>query len=69
MYFKLMMNIFLQVQGSIIFDSRMVLNVGNLTIYGLTKSDHGVYECEASNEVRKIITSTEIIIQSKCTCL
>ncbi|XP_060590949.1 uncharacterized protein LOC132745946 isoform X3 [Ruditapes philippinarum] len=37
---------------------------GNLTIHNLQKSDHGVYECEASNEVRKIVVSTLLTVQN-----
>ena len=46
-------------------DGRVQQNGGNLTIYSLQKSDHGVYECEASNEVRKIVVSTLLTVQSK----
>ncbi|XP_052253632.1 protein turtle-like isoform X2 [Dreissena polymorpha] len=44
--------------------ARVVNNGGNLTIYSLVKTDHGIYECEAQNPVRIIVTSTEIIIQN-----
>ncbi|XP_052803982.1 uncharacterized protein LOC128234061 isoform X2 [Mya arenaria] len=53
-----------RVLGSILLGGRIQQNGGNLTINALEKSDHGVYECEARNEVRTIVTSTEIVIQT-----
>ena len=55
----------LQSIGALTNDGRIQVISGNLTIQALRKSDHGVYECEASNEVRKIVTTTELVIQSK----
>ena len=57
--------ILIQAAGDLEYDGRVQVINGNLTIQGLQKSDHGIYECEASNEVRKIVTTTELIIQSK----
>ncbi|KAK3588825.1 hypothetical protein CHS0354_028474 [Potamilus streckersoni] len=53
-----------KVGGSLEFDERIQKLHGNLTINSLQKDDYGIYECEAANEVRKIITSTELIIQN-----
>ncbi|KAL3886696.1 hypothetical protein ACJMK2_026675 [Sinanodonta woodiana] len=53
-----------KVGGSLEFDDRIQKLHGNLTINSLQKDDYGIYECEAANEVRKIITSTELIIQN-----
>ncbi|KAL4228522.1 putative aminophospholipid-translocase [Mactra antiquata] len=50
--------------GTLNFDGRIQHNSGNLTIFDLQKSDHGVYECEASNEVRKIVISTMLTVQN-----
>ncbi|XP_053409115.1 uncharacterized protein LOC123561484 isoform X2 [Mercenaria mercenaria] len=50
--------------GTLQFDGRIQQTGGNLTIRSLQKSDHGVYECEASNEVRKIVVSTLLTVQN-----
>jgi len=53
-----------QAGGVLYVGGRVQQTEGNLTIQGVIKSDHGIYECEARNEVRTIITSTDVIVQS-----
>ncbi|XP_072045420.1 protein turtle homolog B-like isoform X2 [Amphiura filiformis] len=36
----------------------------SLTIRSLVKSDHGIYECRATNEIATIVTSTQLIVES-----
>lgn len=52
-----------RVNGEIIWDSRVVKNKGNLTIYKLTKEDHGDYECVATNQITSIVIGTRLIIE------
>ncbi|CAH1797172.1 unnamed protein product, partial [Owenia fusiformis] len=49
--------------GAFPSSSKTLKDGGNLTIAYLTKEDHGVYECIASNMVTTIITTTMLIIE------
>ncbi len=37
----------------------------SLTIRDLIKPDHGIYECQATNEIATIVTSTKLIVECK----
>lgn len=47
------------------FGGRVTRLGGNLTIVHIEKQDHGLYECEASNDFTRIVTTTQLIIESK----
>ena len=59
------MTCFLQVGSKLILDNRIFVKQGNLTIHDLEKDDHGQYECEAENEVARMVVTTKLIVQSK----
>jgi hypothetical protein len=51
-------------------DSGVRANVdssGTLTIVNIEKQDYGMYECEASNDFTRIVTTTQLIVESKLT--
>ena len=51
-------------------DSGVRANVdssGTLTIVNIEKQDYGMYECEASNDFTRIVTTTQLIVESKFT--
>ncbi|XP_052063290.1 protein turtle-like isoform X2 [Mytilus californianus] len=53
-----------KVSGVLDFGGRVTRLGGNLTIVHIEKQDHGLYECEASNDFTRIVTTTQLIIES-----
>ena len=53
----------MKVEGHHLPKKRHKLYKGTLTIEGLQKKDHGIYECVVSNEVATLTARTELYIE------
>jgi hypothetical protein len=53
-----------KVDGKFPPSTKTLLEAGNLTIVQLTKDDHGMYECVASNHVASVVTTTLLIVEA-----
>ncbi|XP_071806599.1 neurotrimin-like isoform X2 [Asterias amurensis] len=42
---------------------RSTVSQTSLMIRGLTKEDHGIYQCQAANEIATIISTTQLTVE------